>query len=71
MWLFEQTQAQAFRERKATEVANMLIGATDVRSVLERAAETFNEALGAVSTRITLQPNPGEDRVPRARGELT
>lgn len=69
--LFEQTQAQAFRERKASEVANTLIGATDVRSVLERAAETFNEALGAVSTRITLQPDLGEDRMARARGELS
>jgi GAF domain-containing protein len=54
--LFEQSQAQALRERKASEVASLLIGATDVRSVLGLAAESFNEALGAVHTRVYLQP---------------
>jgi GAF domain-containing protein len=54
--LFEQSQAQAFRERKASEVNSLLIGATDVPSVLNLAAENFNEALGAVHTRIYIQP---------------
>lgn len=54
--LFEQSQAQAVRERRAGEIASLLIGATDVRTVLDLAAEQFNEALGAVSTRIVVQP---------------
>jgi GAF domain-containing protein len=54
--LFEQSQAQAFRERKASEVSSVLIGATDVPSVLNLAAENFNEALGAIHTRIYIQP---------------
>ncbi|MBI1279051.1 MAG: GAF domain-containing protein [Anaerolineaceae bacterium] len=54
--LFEQSQSQAFRERKASEVATALIGATDVRVVLNMAAEQFKEALGAVNTRIYIQP---------------
>jgi GAF domain-containing protein len=54
--LFEQTQAQAARERKANEVASLLISATDVRSVLNLAAESFNEVLGAIHTRVYLQP---------------
>jgi GAF domain-containing protein len=54
--LFEQSQSQATRERKASEVAAALIGATDVRVVLNMAAEQFKEALGAVNTRIYIQP---------------
>ncbi len=54
--LFEQSQAQALRERKAGQIASLLIGATDVRALLDLAAEQFNEALGAVSTRIYVQP---------------
>jgi len=54
--LFEQSQAQAIRERKASEVSGLLIGATDVYSVLNLAAENFNEALGAIHTRIYIQP---------------
>src|SRR5678816_910150 len=50
--LFEQSQAQAIRERKASEVSGLLIGATDVYSVLNLAAQNFNEALGAIHTRI-------------------
>jgi GAF domain-containing protein len=53
--LFEQSQAQAQRERKASEVSNLLIGATDVASVLNLAAESFNEALGAIQTRIYVE----------------
>ncbi len=55
--LFDQSQAQANRERKASEVANMLITATEVDAVLDLAANSFNEALGAVQTRIHLQPH--------------
>jgi GAF domain-containing protein len=55
--LFEQSQAQALRERKASEVGSRLIGATDVRALLNLAAEQFNEALGAVHTQIYLQPD--------------
>ncbi len=54
--LFEQSQSQATRERKASEVAAALIGATDVRVVLNMAAEQFKDALGAVNTRIYIQP---------------
>ncbi len=55
--LFEQSQAQAMRERKASEVASLLIGATDVNALLNMAAEQFNEALGAVHTQIFIQPD--------------
>lgn len=55
--LFEQSQAQAQRERKANEIASLLIGATDVRRVLNLAAENFKEALGAVNTHIYIQPD--------------
>lgn len=55
--LFEQSQGIAFRERKASEVANRLIGATDVRSVLNLAAEGLNDAMGAIYTRVHLQPD--------------
>ncbi len=54
--LFEQSQSQAFRERKASEVSTALLGATDVRVVLNMAAEQFKEALGAVNTRIYIRP---------------
>jgi len=53
--LFEQSQAQALRERKATEVGNLLLGSTDVATVLNVAAASFNEALGAVQTRIYVE----------------
>ncbi|MBC7812195.1 MAG: GAF domain-containing protein [Burkholderiales bacterium] len=54
--LFEQTQAQALRERKASEVANLLFSTTNVDTMLNLAAESFREALGAVSTRVFVQP---------------
>ena len=54
--LFEQTQAQATRERQASEIGSLLLTATNVESVLNIAAESFNEALGAVHTRVYLQP---------------
>ncbi|MCK6577951.1 MAG: GAF domain-containing protein [Anaerolineae bacterium] len=54
--LFEQSQAQAQRERKASDVGSLLLTATDIEQVLALAAETFNEALGATHTRVSLQP---------------
>jgi GAF domain-containing protein len=54
--LLEQTQAQALRERKANEAGNLLISANNVNTLLELAAETFNNALGAIFTRIYVQP---------------
>jgi GAF domain-containing protein len=54
--LFERTEAQALRERKASETASLLISATDVRAVLNLAAESFNQALGAVRTHIYVHP---------------
>jgi GAF domain-containing protein len=67
--LFEQSQAQALRERKANEVTSMLIGSTDVRTVLNRAAESFNEALGAIYTRIYIQPDVVSEQLIQAREE--
>jgi GAF domain-containing protein len=55
--LFEQTQAQAQRERKASEIGSLLLGETDIEAVLELAAENLNEALGAVHTRVYLEPH--------------
>jgi GAF domain-containing protein len=55
--LFERSQSQALRERKANEVVQLLMSATDVGSVLSLAADSFNEALGAVSTQIHLKPD--------------
>lgn len=55
--LFELSQAQAARERKASEVSALLISATTVESLLELAANSFNEALGAVYTRVVLEPS--------------
>lgn len=58
--LFEQSQIIAQRERKANEVGSALLEVTDIRTLLERAAREFNEALGAVQTRIHLQPQAKE-----------
>jgi len=55
--LFEQTQAQAQRERKASEIGSLLLSVTDIDAVLNLAAENFNEALGAVHTRVVLDPD--------------
>ncbi|MDX2077680.1 MAG: GAF domain-containing protein [bacterium] len=55
--LFEQSRSQAIRERKANEVARELIGATEVRDVLNLAAQMFTNALGAIHTHIQLQPD--------------
>ncbi|TVR23611.1 MAG: GAF domain-containing protein [Anaerolineaceae bacterium] len=60
--LFEASQAQALRERKAGAVAGELISATDVNDVVRIAAQRFNEALGAVATRIYLERDLVEDQ---------
>lgn len=54
--LIEQTQTQAQRETTANEIGSMLLRSTDVETVLQTAAERFNEALGAIATQIYLQP---------------
>lgn len=54
--LIEQTRMQAERERIASDVANTLISATNVDSVLSVAVESFREVLGAVNSRIHVQP---------------
>jgi GAF domain-containing protein len=62
--LFEQTQAQAERERKASEAATQFINTTDLESMMNTAVRTFNEALGAIHTRIHLQPSAVIDMEP-------
>jgi GAF domain-containing protein len=54
--LVEQSQNLALRERKASEVASILIGQQEVDSLLNIAAQNFNEALGAIYTHIYLEP---------------
>lgn len=67
--LFEQSQSQALRERKASEVSTALIGATDVRVVLNMAAEQFKDALGAVNTRIFIQPETLMEPLAQTQGD--
>jgi GAF domain-containing protein len=55
--LFEQSQAQAIRERKVSDIAGRLITATDIDALMTLAASSFNEALGAVGTRVVLEPS--------------
>ncbi len=55
--LVEQTQAQARRERKTSEVATMLLGQQEINTLLDTAAQSFNEALGAIYTRIHVNPD--------------
>lgn len=50
--LLQQSQAQAQREAKAGEVASLLFSTTDIRELLNTAAEQFNEVLGAVNTSV-------------------
>jgi GAF domain-containing protein len=54
--LVEQSQAQAARERKAGEISDQLLSQQEVRTLLDAAAHSFNEALGAIYTRIYLEP---------------
>lgn len=67
--LIEQTRAQAERERLASDVANNLLSATDVDSVLSVAVESFREVLGAVNSRIHVQPLQQAPSVHNARTE--
>lgn len=69
--LLEQTQAQAIRERKASEIANLLITATDVNSLLELAADSFNETLGAIQTQIFIEPKLSPSHNPANNGDST
>lgn len=55
--LVEQSQAQANRERKAGEVSNRLLGQQEVHQLLDTAALSFQEALGAIYTRIYIEPD--------------
>lgn len=55
--LVVQSQAQAERERSANEIARHLLASTDVKTILQLAADQFNETLGAVQTHIYLQPD--------------
>ncbi len=54
--LFEQSQTQAERESTANAAASVLLTTTDIETVLELAAQLFNNSLGAVKTQIYLQP---------------
>jgi GAF domain-containing protein len=54
--LLEQTRAQADRERKASAVADLLIGATNVDTLLSVAVSNFNDTLGAIQTQIFVEP---------------
>ncbi len=59
--LWEQTRAQAERETQANEIGGLLLRSTDVRTVLQMAADQFNQALGAVNTQIHLQPRASDE----------
>ena len=54
--LLEQNEARVIRERTANDIASLLIGATEIDSVMSLAAESFNDMLGAISTRVYLRP---------------
>lgn len=54
--LLEQTQAQAQRERKASEIGSLLLSETEIEALLNMAAQNFNDALGAIHTRVQLEP---------------
>jgi GAF domain-containing protein len=55
--LVERTQAQAARERKATQIASELLAVTDIDALLTLATASFREALGAVYTGVYLAPD--------------
>ncbi len=60
--LLQQSQSQAQREAKASEVASVLFSQTDLRLLLNTAADQFNEALGAVNTSVRVLSLEGEER---------
>mgnify|MGYP001186361147 CR=1 FL=1 len=53
--LLEQSRMQSERESRANLVGQRLLGVTDVQAVLDRAADEFRSALGAVYTRVEVQ----------------
>lgn len=65
--LFERNQSQAQREAKANEIAGILLSTTDIYSILQLAAQNFNDSLGAIQTQIHLQPEKLAD-VPAPAG---
>jgi putative methionine-R-sulfoxide reductase with GAF domain len=66
--LFEQSQALASRERKANEVGTDLLTADSIDALLQQAAQSFTDALGAVFTRVVVQKSAVDsDRAPAAR----
>jgi GAF domain-containing protein len=68
--LFEQNRAQAEREQTANVASNLLLGITDVQILLDAAAAGFQDALGAVYTRVYLSSSlMGES--PRAPQEAS
>jgi GAF domain-containing protein len=70
--LLEETRIRAQREHKANEIGSELLRSSDVKRVLQDAVVRFNEALGAVSTRIYLQPMGLQsiDDTPRQEGDV-
>jgi|GEM_PF-4351650 len=54
--LFQQSRSQAERERKVNEISRQFLSSTDIRSILQLAADNLNDALGATQTRIHLEP---------------
>lgn len=60
--LVEQSRSQAARERKAGEVSSQLLGHQEISVLLDAAAQSFNEALGAIYTRIYLEPEALHNR---------
>lgn len=66
--LTEETASLADREHKSAEVANTLLGHQQIDSLLLTAAESFNEAMGAVYTRIYIEPDA---LVPQVENEET
>lgn len=66
--LLEQTRLRAARERKATEISTLLFSASDVDALLKLAADNFNDTLGAIQTRIFVEPGAlGDPPPPDAR----
>jgi K+-sensing histidine kinase KdpD len=55
--LFEQSRTQFERESLANTISTALLASTDIQGVLDSAALSFQDALGAVTTRIDIQPD--------------
>jgi GAF domain-containing protein len=65
--LYEQAQSIADRERIANQVAARLQAKTDIDALVDAAAQSFQQALGATRTTIRLnlpeQPSGKKERV--------